>query len=489
MEFKMDRKKDALYYSEQIKRGNLSSEELIQDSLHKIQKYNPDLNAVVHIREQQAIFKSLKMPSWKEKPFGGIPVLVKELGQNMAGEPARAGSKLLENQTSSVTSHFVTQLIKAGFIPIGSTNVPEFGFTNITHSELFGPARNPYDLKLNAGGSSGGAAAAVASGMVPLAGASDGGGSIRIPASFTGLIGLKPSRGRTPIGPGSGRTWQGAAISFALTKSMRDTAAMLDSMQVVQAAAAFQTPLFKDGYLTTLTTPFKTSKKIAYSLKSPIGSPVSQEAKHAVMNAVSWLEKKGFDVVEDEMDINGTDLMRSYYVMNAAETAAMLGNLENARGKHIKRNEIELLTWVLFQAGKKLSAVAYSNALSTWDAAAKKAAEFNETYDLFLQPATADTAPRVDKIYWNDDFKHKMRHIDRFSPAKQQQVIWDMWEESLTLTPFTQQANLTGQPAISLPTHLTKNGLPLGIQFTAPKGHEHWLLQMGQMMESDGLFS
>lgn len=487
MTFKINRKNDALYFREQIKSGNLSPEELIQSSFQLIKEHNPLLNAVVHTRDNTSIQESLGR-SWKDKPFGGVPILLKELGQNMAGEPARTGSNLLKNHTSSYTSHFVTQLIKAGFIPIGSTNVPEFGFTNITHSELFGPTRNPYNPDLNAGGSSGGAAAAVASGMVPLAGASDGGGSIRIPASFTGLIGLKPTRGRTPIGPGSGRAWQGAAISFALTKSMRDTAALMDSMQVVQPAAAFQTPLFKEGYLTNLTKPFKTSKKIAYSLKSPIGSPVSQEAEQAVLNAVSWLEKMGFDVVEDEVDIKGTDLMRSYYVMNAAETAAMLGNLEKARGRSISKEEVELLTWVLFQAGKTVSAVDYSNVLSTWDAAAEKAAEFNETYDLFLQPATADTAPRVDKIYWNDDIKNKMRHIDSFSPNEQQQLLWDMWEESLTMTPFTQQANLTGQPAISLPTHLTKNGLPLGIQFTAPKGHEHWLLQIGQMMENDGLF-
>lgn len=487
MVFTVDRKKDALYYSELIKKGNVSSEELIQSSFLKIKEHNPLLNAVVHTRDNKSIQASLEY-SWKDKPFGGVPILIKELGQNMVGEPARAGSKLLKDNTSSYTSHFVTQLIKAGFIPIGSTNVPEFGFTNITHSELFGPTRNPYNTELNAGGSSGGAAAAVASGMVPLAGASDGGGSIRIPASFTGLIGLKPTRGRTPVGPGSGRAWQGAAISFALTKSMRDTAAMLDSMQVVQAAAAFSTPLYSDGYLNSIKKPFKTSKKIAYSLKSPIGSPVSHEAEKAVMNAVSWLEKKGFNVVEDEMDANGTDLMRSYYVMNAAETAALLGNLEKARGRPITRGDVELLTWVLFQAGKAVSAVEYSNTLSTWDAAAEKAALFNETYDLYLQPATADTAPRVDKIYWNDNFKNNMRHIDNFSPNEQQQLIWDMWEESLTLTPFTQQANLTGQPAISLPTHLTKNGLPLGIQFTAPKGHEHWLLQIGQMMESDGLF-
>lgn len=487
MSFHIDRTKDGMYYSEQIRNGQVSSEELLMASFKSIKEQNALLNAVVHTREETALSES-REESWVNGPFGGVPTLLKELGQNMIGEPARAGSKLLKDNMSSYTSHFVAQLQKSGFIPIGSTNVPEFGFTNITHSDLFGPARNPFNSEYSAGGSSGGAASAVASGMVPIAGASDGGGSIRIPASFTGLVGLKPTRGRTPIGPGAGRAWQGAAISFALTKSIRDTAALLDNMQVVQPAAAFQTPLYREGYLNSLTAPLNKKTRIAFSLKSPIGSQVSSEAEDAVLNAVNWLEQKGFAVDQSEPDIDGVDLMKSYYVMNSGETAAMLGNMEKALGRSITMEDVELLTWVLYQSGKKVSAAEYSNTLSTWDDAAEKAALFNERYDLLLQPTTAEPAPRVDKIYWSESFKKKMRHIDTFSPADQQQLIWDMWEESLSITPFTQQANLTGQPAISLPTHLTKEGMPLGIQFTAPKGNEHWLLQMGRMMEDDGLF-
>lgn len=487
MSFLIDRTKDGMYYSEQIRNRQVSSEELLMASFKSIKEQNALLNAVIHTREDKALSEA-RDESKLDGPFSGVPILLKEMGQNMIGEPARAGSKLLRDNASTYTSHFVAQLQKSGFIPIGSTNVPEFGFTNITHSDLFGPARNPFNPEFSAGGSSGGAAAAVASGMVPVAGASDGGGSIRIPASFTGLVGLKPTRGRTPIGPGSGRAWQGASISFALTKSVRDTAALLDNMQVVQPAAAFQTPLYREGYLNSLTAPLNKKMRIAFSLKSPIGSQVSSEAEDAVLNAVNWLEQKGFAVDQSEPDIDGVDLMKSYYVMNSGETAAMLGNMEKALGRSITMKDVELLTWVLYQSGKKVSAAEYSNTLSTWDDAAEKAALFNERYDLLLQPTTAEPAPRVDKIYWSESFKEKMRHIDTFSPADQQQLIWDMWEESLSITPFTQQANLTGQPAISLPTHLTKEGMPLGIQFTAPKGKEHWLLQMGRMMEEDGLF-
>lgn len=483
----IDRTRDALYYAHKLKAGDCSCEELIHACFKRIAQENPELNAVIHTRKEEAL-KEAQSRHWADTPFKGIPILLKDLGQNLAGFPATAGSRLLKNHRADRTSYFVSQLQSAGFIPIGSTNVPEFGFTNITHSELYGPARNPFDTALSAGGSSGGASAAVASGMVPLAGASDGGGSIRIPASFTGLVGLKPTRGRTPIGPGSGRAWQGAAISFALTKTIRDTAALLDQMQVLQPAAAFSTPLFTEGFLGVLDKPFEKPLKIAFSLSSPVGGPVSDEARQAVSQAVSWLEDKGYAVEESSPDIDGRQLMQAYYAMNAAESAAMIGRLETALGRKLGSDDMELLTWVLQESGKKLTAVEYSNALTLWDDAAERMWAFNKSYDLYLQPATAQTAPRNDKIYWSEAFTNRMKQANSLSSAEQQQLIWDMWEESLNLTPFTQQANLTGQPAISLPTYLTEKGLPIGIQLTAPKGREDWLLRMGQQMERDGLF-
>ncbi|EXJ23642.1 6-aminohexanoate-cyclic-dimer hydrolase [Alkalibacterium sp. AK22] len=483
----IDRTRDALYYASKLKTGDCSSEELIHASFKRIAQENPKLNAVIHTRKEEAL-KEAQSRHWADTPFKGIPILLKDLGQNLAGFPATAGSKLLKHYRADKTSYFVSQLQAAGFIPIGSTNVPEFGFTNITHSELYGPARNPFDTALSAGGSSGGASAAVASGMVPLAGASDGGGSIRIPASFTGLVGLKPTRGRTPIGPGSGRAWQGAAISFALTKTIRDTAALLDQMQVLQPAAAFSTPLFTEGFLNSLDQAFEKPLTVAFSLTSPIGGPVSNDARQAVLQAVDWLENKGYAVEEACPDIDGRRLMQAYYAMNAGESAAMMGRLETVLDRPLGPDDMELLTWVLQESGKKLTAVEYANALTLWDDAAERMWHFNKTYDLYLQPATAHPAPRNDKVYWSNAFVKRMKQADTLSAAEQQQLIWDMWEESLDLTPFTQQANLTGQPAISLPTYMTREGLPLGIQLTAPKGREDWLLKIGQQMEQEGLF-
>ena len=280
----INREQDGLFYAEQIRNKSVTPKELVEQAFQLIEKENPQLNAVIHMRKEKAL-KEAEERDFNGKPYGGVPILVKGLGQSLAGEPSTSGSHLLKNSVATQTSHFTQALMDAGFIVIGQTNVPEFGFKNITEPELYGPSRNPWNLDYSPGGSSGGAAASVASGMVPVAGASDGGGSIRIPASFTGLVGLKPTRGRTPVGPGSGRNWQGASISFALTKSIRDTAAMMDVLQTVQPAAAFQTPLFTDGYSNALEKPTPTFR-IAYSLESPVLSEVSEDAKQAVLKTV-----------------------------------------------------------------------------------------------------------------------------------------------------------------------------------------------------------
>ncbi len=483
----INRTDDALRLAQEVRKKRVSPEELVEESFRIIQQWNPSLNAVIHPRKEKAL-KEAAERDFSDKPFGGVPILVKDAGHTLKGEPSTSGSRLLKNHVAQQTSCFTKKLEEAGFVVIGQSNVPEFSFTNVTNSELYQPALNPWDTTRSPGGSSGGAAAAVASGMVPVASASDGGGSIRIPASFTGLVGLKPTRGRTPVGPGSGRDWQGAAVSFGLTKSIRDTAALLDVLQVVQQGAAFQTPLFEKGYSSLLheekTRPFR----IAYTLESPVGSPVSEEAEEAVKQAIRWFEQKGYPVEEAAPPVDGVELMRSYYVMNSGETAAMMGNIEKRLGRKLAFDDMELITWVLFNAGKKLSAADYSNTFSVWDYAAYQMAQFHETYDLLLAPATGEVAPLVDREYRSPELKERMRNIQEYTAAEQQEIVWDMFDESLAVTPFTQQANLTGQPAISLPTYKSADGLPLGIQLTAPKGREDWLLLIGHEMEQDGLF-
>src|SRR5699024_60966 len=239
-----------------------------------------------------------------------------------------SGSKLLQSFVAEKDSHLVGRMREAGFLFAGHTNTPEFALKNITEPKSDGPARNPWNTDSSPGGSSGGAAAAIASGIVPMAGASDGGGSIRIPASFTGLFGLKPTRGRTPVGPGAGRQWQGASIDFALSRTVRDSAAMLDIQQVVQPEAAFQTPLFPGSYQSEMRKPFARPLKIAFTTESPVGTPVSADARIAVEKTVKWLEEQGHIVEEKDNGVDGKQLMRNYYLMNSGEVATVMKQLE-----------------------------------------------------------------------------------------------------------------------------------------------------------------
>src|SRR5699024_2340519 len=254
-----------------------------------------------------------------DRPFAGVPMLLKNLSQSLEDEPITSSSKLMKDHISRRDSNYVSKLRSAGFLFMGHTNTPEFGLKNITEPEMYGPTRNPWNTNHTSGGSSGGAAAAVTSGVVPAAGASDGGGSIRIPASFTGLFGLKPTRGRTPVGPGAGRQWQGASIDFALSRSVRDSAALLDILQVVQPEAAFQTPAFPGSYKKDMAVPFMGPLRIAYTTQSPVGTPVSDDAREAVGNMIRWLEKAGHTVEEQNHDVNGVRLMQDYYMMNSGE--------------------------------------------------------------------------------------------------------------------------------------------------------------------------
>ena len=238
-----------------VRDRQVSATDLVNTAYQQIDRLNPDLNAVITTRRQQALAEAAQLKDTGQ-PFLGVPILLKGLGQSLAGEPSTNANRLFQDNRATVTSNYTRRLQAAGFIIIGQTNFPEFGFKNVTDSQMYGDAKNPFNPTYSPGGSSGGAASALASGMVSIASASDGGGSIRIPASWSGLIGLKPTRGRMRMGPSDWRSWQGASINFALTRSVTDTALFLESMQALQAAAGFQAPLIKAiGNLKLVTLP------------------------------------------------------------------------------------------------------------------------------------------------------------------------------------------------------------------------------------------
>lgn len=475
--------RDGLYWAEKFKNKEIHYSEYLDLLEKKIISTNDSLAALVTF-EKEAALKQYQEANLDQTIFGGLPIPLKMLGQSKKGWLATSGSRLFEGQRANTTSHFVSQLENNGLVPVGQTAAPEFGFKNVTDAEIYGHTRNPWNLAHSAGGSSGGAAAAVASGMFPIAAASDGGGSIRIPASFNGLIGLKPTRGTMPVGPSGWRGWQGASISFALTVSMRDTNALFYGMRGTETAAPYQAPAIEWQH----NRPSNKKMKIAYSTVSPVASPVSEEAIEAVKNAIDFLIQEGHEVVEITYPVDGANLIRNYYQMNGAETAAMFAAISSALKREVSKEDMELMTWGIYQYGKKLSAANYVQSLQSWDQAAYQMETLFQDYDLFLSPATAYSAPKIETDLQSDEIRLKLHHIEELSVEEAAETVYEMFEKSLTLSPYTQLANLTGQPAISLPTHLTKENLPLGIQFMAAKGREDQLLQIGMEFESKQKF-
>ncbi|MGV3000194.1 amidase [Streptococcus suis] len=475
---------DATAMAQAVNQKQVSAKELVQETIAKIEQLNPALNAVVSKQYEQAL-QEAEMGNFQDKPFGGVPLLLKDLGQNEAGHLSTAGSRLFENYRAGHTDKLVQAFKDLGFIILGRTNTPEFGFKNISDSSLHGQVKLPLDLSRNAGGSSGGAAAAVASGMIPLAAASDGGGSIRIPASFNGLIGLKPSRGRIPVGPNSYRGWQGASSNFALTKSVRDTKRLLYHLQTYQVEAPFPLALLSEQ---SLLVPQDKPLKIAYSLESPIGNSVSADAKQAVLSLLPQLEALGHQITELTSPVlDGLEVMRAYYLMNSVETAQMFDEIEAGLGRPMTPDDMEVMTWAIYQSGQTIPAKLYSKVLQDWDRYSATMADFHQHYDLLLTPTVADVAPKLDQFTHSQEMLDRLLHTQKLAMAEQQSLIWEMFAESLAWTPFTQQANITGQPAISLPTYQTPQGLPIGVQFTAAKGREDLLLHVADQLEQAGL--
>lgn len=468
-----------------VRTGQVSSSELVDAALARIAERNDKLNAVIHLRAEAARREARELKD-NGQPFLGVPILIKGLGQALAGEPDTNGNQLFKDHVAGVTSNFVQALQRAGFIIIGQTNFPEFGFKNVSDDQLYGSVKNPWAADFTPGGSSGGSAAAVADGWVPLAAANDGGGSIRIPAAWSGLIGLKPTRGRMPTGPDGWRSWQGASINFALTRTVKDTAMLLDQLQTVQSEAVFQTPPYQAGFTKNLANVIPPIT-IGYTTKSPVGTPVSDEAKQAVMDAVAFLRDQGFHVQKMYDPVDGRKLMRSYYLMNGAETAAMFARVQRGMKRPLTRNDMELYTWALWQMGQHVLGAEYSQALSLWDDAAAQHAQMHQFYPLFLTPTNAQPAPRVDDQD-RTEYIDQMKHIQELTPGEQRQLIYDQCLPAVSRSPFTEQANMTGEPAISLPTAMSKQGTPMGIQFVANKGNEELLLQMAKLFEDQRRF-
>jgi amidase len=477
---------DGLGLAELIKKKEIHPKEVLEEAIQTIEHYNPKLNAVINKFYDKARVQAEK--GVDQGTFAGVPMLLKDITQEIEGEKITSGSKALQSYRAKCDSEYVNQVRKTGVLFLGQTNVPELALMGITEPQYYGPTRNPWNLNHTPGGSSGGSAAAVASGMVPIAGANDGGGSIRIPASYTGIFGIKPTRGRTPVGPTYARYWQGASVDHILSRSVRDSAAMLDEISIYEKYAAFHAEPFHGSYLKQLEqAPEKLT--IAYTVQSPLGTEVHPECIAAVENTAKFLESLGHHVVEKEAPVDGTKIAKSYITMYFGEVAAALTSLEEIVGRKIKMNDVEPTTWILSLIGKATSAEEFVLGLREWDKAAIAMENFHDNYDLFLTPTTAHPPSKIGELEPKNSEKMALQITGKLRLGgllKKTGVVEQVVENNLKRTPFTQLANLTGQPAMTIPFHLTKEGLPIGVQFMAARGREDLLFSLaGELEQSD----
>ena len=480
---------DALGLAELIRNKEVTREEVREAAIREIELKNDQLNAVIHKLYNVNDPLAQQVPTYNETGiFSGVPILTKNIAQEIKGQPMTEGSKVLKDFRAKEDSEYITQLKTTGVDILGITNVPEFALMGITEPELYGPSRNPWNTNHSPGGSSGGSSAAVASGMVPLAGANDGGGSIRIPASFTGLFGLKPTRGRTPVGPNRGRSWQGASIDHILSRSVRDSAALLD-VYTFDRMNAFHAPLFTGSYYEAMQTKIGKPLKIAFTTNSPIKGDVHEDCKEAVLKCVRLLEAQGHQVVEKEAPIDGIRLAHSYVTMYFAEVASGLNSISKIIGRKVTMQDIEATTWLLGSMGKVVNAEELLTSLKLWDEFAIQMELFHDQYDLYITPTTAFPASKIGELEPSSFEKSLLQIAGRLPVAKAlKKTVDEIVFKNLERTPFTQLANLTGQPAITMPLHLSKDGLPCGVQVMARRGAEDLLLQLAGEMEQSNIW-
>ncbi len=476
---------DGFGLAELIREKQVPVSEVCQAAIERIDRLNPQLNAVVtnmvHLAE-----KSIQSLS-PSGPFRGVPFLLKDLLAAYAGVPFTNGCKALRNFIPDHDSELVLRYKQAGTIILGKTNTPEFGLLGYTEPELFGPTRNPWNLFHTPGGSSGGTAAAVASGMVPLASGGDGGGSIRIPASCCGLFGLKPTRGRTPTGPDFGEIWQGAAVQHVITRSVRDSAAMLDATCAPDVGAPY--------IIASPQRPYREEAKrdpgkirIAFSTRSPLGTPVHGEIVEATLKTSHLLEKMGHSVEEATPQIDGLALALSYFSMYYGEVAHNIDQLKTILGRNVGPSDVETGTWTLGLMGRATSALSFVRAKSMWDEASREMARFHEKYDLYLTPTLAQPPVKIGALKpkpWEESVLKVINTLRLGRLLKLSGAVEKLALENLSKTPFTQLANFTGQPAMSLPLWQTSDGLPCGMHFMAPFGDEATLFRLASQLEKE----
>ncbi|MCE7006231.1 amidase [Kibdelosporangium philippinense] len=482
MDYDEYRRYDAVGLAELVARGEVSPVELLDVAIERAEQVNPKLNAIVYPMYEIARKRAAANPAG---PFAGVPFLIKDLGQDYQGLPTGSGSRSLRGQVAVSHSVNVQRWLDAGLVIFGKTATPEFGAKPVTEPEVTGPTRNPWNLAHTPGGSSGGAAAAVAAGIVPVAGASDGGGSIRIPAACCGLFGLKPGRGLLSSGPRRAESFHGAATDGVISRTVRDTAAMLDVLTTRPDPGGPYLPGFPAESFAELAAREPGKLKIGFTTRSPLGTPVHEDAVAAVEQAVAVLEKLGHEVEAAEPDIDGRQLGRDFLLGWSANAAATIVDVQ--RSTKARPQDFELDTRLLAAAAWRVRSPEYVMAHMRWNDYTRALAAFHERYHLFLTPSLGRPPVRIGELNAPAAIRmlgKVLLGLKLAGPFSKTKAWSDQVLENLAAVPFTQLANITGRPAMSVPLYRTQPGLPLGVQFVGGLGSEPMLLALAHQLET-----
>ena len=471
---------DGLGLAELVRTRQVSAVEVLEAALTRADRLNPKLNAIIHRMDDLA----RKAPVGSG-PLAGVPFLIKDLVQLVKGEPYRAGSRFMGDYRPDHDTELVIRFRRAGLIPFGKTNTPELGLTPYTEPERFGPSRNPWNLARTTGGSSGGSAAAVAARIVPIAGGGDGGGSIRIPASCCGAFGLKPSRGRNPTGPDVGQLWHGAVVDHVITRSVRDSAAVLDATAGADPGAPYACPAQARPYLEEVTrAPGKL--RIAFATKSFLGKASHPDCVTAVTKTAHLLETLGHDVVEAAPGFDGAAFADAFVTMVCSECAADIHDAGQILGKRPARAEFEAATWAVRLLGQALSAEDLAIALRVVGQVGRKVGAFFERYDILLTPTMAVPPFPIGALQPKPSERAALDLLGRIGSGRLLRrggLLAQMADQIFETIPFTPLFNATGQPAMSVPLEWNAEGLPIGVHFVAKLGDEGTLFQLAGQLE------
>jgi amidase len=474
---------DGLGLAELVRRKEVKPAELVEEAIGRIEKLNPQLNAVVH--KMYDLAREAAEGELPDGPFKGVPFLLKDLGVSYAGVPLRGGNRFQRDYVPDHDSEIVKRHRAAGLITLGKTSTPEYGLVPFTEPELFGPCNNPWDLTRNTGGSSGGSAGAVAACMVPLAHGSDGGGSIRIPASCCGVFGLKPTRGRTPLGPDMGEAWHGLAIDHVLTRSVRDSAAMLDATGGPDLGAPYYAEPPARPFLDEVgAEPGKL--RIAFTAEPFLPSVVHDDCVKGLEATVGLCQDLGHEVVAAAPEIDGDAFATAFLTMVCGEARADMEEFEELLGRKATSKEFEPSTWAVALLGRQVRAAEFSRAIRLLQRTGRQIAGFFEEYDILLTPTLARPPVVTGELQPKGGEAVAMKVLGSLNAGGLINAlagIEALAAKVFEFMPFTPLFNATGQPAMSVPLVWNDEGLPIGMQFVGRYGDEATLFRLAAQLE------